>query len=115
MASWAILLAATGFKVDAPNGRLTIAPPVRQDRLRAPWVSPTGWGTFEQSRAGFRLECREGTLAFKELAIRARGGEVAATLDGQTWPCLLAKEDGLLKLSFGREVRLEAGSTLVVT
>jgi uncharacterized protein (DUF608 family) len=114
MASWAILLGATGFKVDAPRGRLTIAPPFGQDRLRAPWVSSTGWGVFERSPASFRLECREGALAFRELALRAREGQAEATLDGRALRCRAAEADGLTALRFEGEVRLEPGSTLVV-
>ncbi|MHC4250450.1 MAG: GH116 family glycosyl hydrolase, partial [Planctomycetota bacterium] len=114
MASWAILLGATGFKVDAPVERLTVAPPFGQDRLRAPWVSSTGWGVFEETRDRFRLECREGTLAFRELRLRARGGEVAATLDGKACPCRAAASDGLRALGFEGGVTLKAGSTLVV-
>jgi uncharacterized protein (DUF608 family) len=114
MASWAILLASTGFKVDAPRGRVTIAPPLRQTRLRAPWVSATGWGTFEEADKSFRLECRSRSLALKELAIRAPAEGVGVTLGSEAVPCSVSERDGLTVFEFEREVALAAGGTLVV-
>jgi hypothetical protein len=68
MSSWAVLLSATGFKVDAPRESVTFAPAV-EGELRAPWVSSTGWGIFERGAHGFRLCVREGSLRFRELRL----------------------------------------------
>ena len=114
MASWAVLLGATGFKVDAPAGRLTIAPAVAQDGLRAPWVSSTGWGVFEETRGRFRLECRSGSLSLRELRVRAREGETTASLGGAKLECAASSRDGLTAVEFAGEVTLEAGATLEI-
>jgi len=53
-----VLVLATGFKVDAPRGELTVAPVIRVPEVRAPWVSATAWGEFTQSAR--RLSCRAG-------------------------------------------------------
>jgi len=50
MCSWATLLAATGFKVDAEAHLVTIAPPIRQPKLVAPWFSAPVGGRSRRPR-----------------------------------------------------------------
>ena len=62
MCSWTTLLAATGFKVDAPRGELTVAPVIRVPEVRAPWISATAWGELTQTARRLELSCRAGTV-----------------------------------------------------
>jgi hypothetical protein len=105
MASWAVLLALTGFAVDLPYRRLAFAPRIGNGPGRdfaAFFSSGTGWGLYRQrfttkSAARYEIEVRYGSLLLETLsvpeppggfpagaAVKARVGsrEVAASLIG---------------------------------
>jgi uncharacterized protein (DUF608 family) len=115
MCSWAVLLGATGFKVDAPRGQLTIAPTVVGSEFRAPWVSATGWGSFAYTEDGFALACLSGSASFRELRLKREAGQVEVTLGDRKLPVRVTKKDGLAVLSFQRTVTMRAGEELRVT
>lgn len=113
MASWAVLLAATGFKVDVPRESVTFAPPVGGAPLRAPWFASSGWGSFEAGSQGFDLRCSAGMLSFRELRLRApRAGMV--TLNGRRLGCRVRASEGLAVCRFERRVRMKKDDILRV-
>ena len=114
MSSWAVLLGATGFKVDAPRGALAIVPAVPMPRFRAPWVSSTGWGAFEQTAGRFELECRSGTLAFRTLRLGLAGKTASVTLNGVPLRAAVCRDGATLVLSFSRPVTMKDGGRLTV-
>jgi uncharacterized protein (DUF608 family) len=115
MSSWAVLLSATGFRVDAPRGRLEIAPAVPGKHFRAPWFSTTGWGVFSQGPNGLRLSCADGALEFSELELRLRSAKVKARLDGKVSECTARREaSGRLVLKFAKPVRMRPGARLEI-
>jgi uncharacterized protein (DUF608 family) len=114
MASWATLLAATGFKPDAPRRTLTIAPMMSRPELRAPWVHTTGWGQFVASSNRFELLCHSGTVSFAVLRLKPPGLR-AAMLNGRALACKPVDEDGLSVLRFASPVEVRAGQRLVIT
>jgi len=115
MSSWAVLLSATGFKLDLPRKRVTFAPAVGSVEFRAPWFAYTAWGVFVQSHRRFELHCRSGSLSFQELHVRAAGAEGSAVLNGQKLPAVVIRRDGVMVLRFHSEITLGEGQTLVVT
>ena len=115
MCSWTTLLAATGFKVDAPRGELTVAPVIRVPEARAPWVSATAWGELTQSAKRFELACRTGTMMIRRLRLNLAGRRLAAQLDGRALAAALSEENGYRVLAFAAPVTLTAGATLTVT
>ncbi|MCY3020375.1 MAG: GH116 family glycosyl hydrolase [Planctomycetota bacterium] len=114
MSSWAVLLAATGFKIDVPRQTLTVAPAVRQPAVRAPWVSASGWGHFEHSGEAFVLHCSAGRISFRELRLGIPAKGLAASLNGRRVGAKAGAKDGLTVVSFRAAVNLKAGDTLVV-
>jgi hypothetical protein len=115
MSSWALLLAATGFKVDVPKGMLTIAPPVYQAEIRAPWVSSTAWGALTKKTRRLDLSLKGGDMSVRVLRVSLKGGTLRARVDGKPVEAAVAAEDGLVTLRFATPVRLRAGSTLTIT
>ncbi len=115
MCSWTTLLAATGFKVDAPRGELTVAPVMRVPEVRAPWVSATAWGEFTQSARRFELSCRTGTMAIRRLRLNLAGRRLGARLDGRHVGCTVSDDNGYRVLDFSTPLALGAGSVLAVT
>ncbi|HTW99183.1 MAG TPA: GH116 family glycosyl hydrolase, partial [Acidimicrobiales bacterium] len=81
MASWAVVLAITGFWYSAPNGRVTVA--LRGARSSWPWSTGSAFGTvlLEREPGGVRVELAalEGSLAVREVVVcePASGGEWA--------------------------------------
>lgn len=73
--SWGLLLAAQGFELDGPRGRIGFKPNWQPADHRSVWTGPEGWGLFLQRRAENRqwerLELRAGKLQVKELVFEA--------------------------------------------
>jgi hypothetical protein len=114
MCSWATLLGVTGFKMDAPRGRLTVAPAVRQAELRAPWCSATGWGTIVQGARRLELACRSGRLTVGELVTALPAGRVTVSLDGTRLACSPLEATEGAAMRFESPVTIEPGRSLVV-
>ena len=114
MCSWAVLLAATGFKLDVPAQRLTLAPPLAMAELVAPWVSTTGWGAFRQTEGSLNIECRAGKLSFRELHTSLRAGKLTARLNDRALPCSCGPSQRGTAVKLRRPVVLMAGDVLVV-
>jgi uncharacterized protein (DUF608 family) len=114
MSSWALLWAATGFKVDLPRQSVRFAPVVGGTAFRAPWVAPSGWGRFVQTPARFEARCESGTLRFRHLRLNLERRPRAAALNGRALPARVTLRDAEFVTSFPRDVRLRAGDCLVV-
>ena len=114
MASWAVLLAATGFKPDVPRGTLTIAPVAAGSAFRAPWVSATGWGRFAQGPGRFELACEAGGLEFRELRLAVEPAEGTVRLNGRKVAATVRREGDRTVVRLRRAVRLRAGDRLTV-
>ena len=50
LASYAVLLALTGFHCDAVNKTLTFRPAIDAERFSGFFCCPDGWGLYHQSR-----------------------------------------------------------------
>ena len=74
MASWAVLLSASGFKVDVPQAKLTFAPSLADGPVSSPWFSSTGWGGFIIQKNAFSLTLAAGQVSFKTLALSLKPG-----------------------------------------
>jgi uncharacterized protein (DUF608 family) len=113
MSIWAAFLAATGFKVDAPRGILTIAPPIKDRELKAPWVSATGVGEFLRTGASFDLDCKDGQTTFRELRVNVPALKIVQ-VDGKPVAAVVVVENGLTVFRFSQPVSLKAGQTLTL-
>lgn len=113
MSIWAALLAATGFKINTPEQMLTIAPVIKQDKLKAPWVSYTGWGEFTKTGSSFSLACLNGETSFKTFRTNVPGLK-KATLAGDTLDCKIREQDGLTVIEFAKPVTVKTGQTLAL-
>jgi len=120
MSSWGLLLALTGFRVDEPARKLTIAPAIRHASFRAPFASSTAWGSYSHEIAVGRttatVECLGGALGFRTLALGLplEGGAVTAKLDGSSVPCSAKQSGGVLELSFRKQIEIPEGGRLEI-
>lgn len=115
MSSWALLLAATGFKIDVPNATLTIAPPIRQKLLRAPWFASTGWGSLAVGQRRFELRCASGEITLKVLRLAPGASPWKPKVNGKPVEAQVRTESGLAVIEFAEPLRLAAGDTLTTT
>ncbi|OPZ30752.1 MAG: hypothetical protein BWZ02_00601 [Lentisphaerae bacterium ADurb.BinA184] len=107
LSSWAVLLGASGFKLDTPRGRLTVTPRV-PGHFRAPWFSPTGYGLLERDAGCLRITCIEGTLAFQtlETELGGRGAKLSVTRGGRRLAATCRHEPPRARLTFRHALTL---------
>ncbi|MBN1558406.1 MAG: hypothetical protein JW951_09700, partial [Lentisphaerae bacterium] len=120
MASWALLLALSGFEYHAPEGRIGFAPRVSRSDFNVFFCVAAAWGRFRQKDAAsaFRAEIRVdyGTLPLRECRLAppaARTRRVEARLGGRKVPCRLERaRGGAATVCFDPGVAIESGKTL---
>jgi len=119
MASYALLLALSGFRHSAPDRRIGFEPRVSARDFRCFWCVDSGWGTYRQQiaahlrRASISPAAGGLTLRQVELPQVLRGARrVSAKLDGRTVPVTRQTRD---TIEFGRAVTIRSGRTLTVT
>ncbi|MCY2928260.1 MAG: GH116 family glycosyl hydrolase [Planctomycetota bacterium] len=114
MSSWALLLAATGFKPDAPGKTLSFAPTVPSDHFAAPWFSATAWGRFTQTPAALSLSCLAGRQSFRTLSLRLEHSPAGVALNGKKLKAALRTRDGQTTVTLARDLTLTEGDRLIV-
>jgi hypothetical protein len=122
MASWAVLLALSGFQYSAVSRQLGLAPRWKPEAFRGMWTVPTGWGTAQQTIGESRLEARWEALWGELVVARMRyelpegarlvGAEVLLGDDPQ--PALAHQQGSVVEILLEEAVKAVPGSALVV-
>jgi len=115
MASWWLLLAATGFKLDQPNQQVVFNPTSPDQESRAPWFCPTGWGVFRQTPEVFELLCRSGFLSFAKLSIPSPPTPRSVKVDGRELMHKARRGASLSEVDLDQTLTLEKGAVLEVS
>jgi hypothetical protein len=122
MASWAALLALSGFRYSGVRQRLELAPRWRPESFRCLWTAPPGWGMVKQTMSGaeqvVRWEATQGNLAVRELLCGTFGGatlrRVRVDLGGRSIPLEAYRGEGRVEISLREPVLLCPGHDLNV-
>ncbi len=118
MASYGVYLAACGFEYHGPQGHLGFSPRLTPDDFRAAFTAAEGWGTFSQKAESTgwtaRVELKWGALRLKTISVDAPAGKVTAQVAGRARPLVASSTPGRPRFSFGEELILQAGETLVL-
>jgi uncharacterized protein (DUF608 family) len=115
MSSWATLLSATGFKLDAPQARVTFAPRAAGNPFRAPWFAPSGWGLFESDAAGATVSALGGALSLRTLCVEGVRGVVDTVSAGrQPIRAEVRVLEAGVELEFSQPITVAPGRPLVV-
>lgn len=108
MASYALVLAASGFKFDLPNKHMGFVPSDREENRKYFWSVDTAWGIYTQKGAHRVLRVLEGQLTlisfesdFPVGKVLLCGQEIAVTKEGNS-------------VVFNREIILQASHELVL-
>jgi len=123
MASWALILALSGFRYSAVKGELTLTPRLGSPNFRSFWTAPSGWGRFTQSHAATgsdtQVTVEEGSLTFRNLVLSRHGAgmpkKVSAKLGGEAVEAKLQEQGKQQLITFGKELRLVRNRGLVVS
>lgn len=117
MASWAAMLALSGFQYHGVEKSVIARPRVNSDRFSSFWSAGTAWGTFSCSEKEFSLSVMHGVLSCRSVALAPRkraGGRSVATLQGQSLNHELRRDGNDATFVFAEEVRLREGDRLVL-
>ncbi len=109
LSSWATLLAATGFKPDAPHESLTLIPTAPGD-FHAPWVTASGFGSIRREGERLSIACTSGDLKVKRLRVAKIPRQV--TIDGRTLHALMHQKGTATTVELDEAVQLRAGGML---
>jgi hypothetical protein len=123
MASWALLIALTGFHYSGVARRLTLAPRVRAQNFRSFWTIPSGWGSFSQTIAPathrVEVQVEEGSMTVASLALGGNGKaarrRVSAQLGSESIGATLSEEGKHRVIAFERELEITPAKALMVT
>ena len=106
MASYALLLALTGFSYSAPERRLRFAPKIFQDDFQTFFSSASGWGVYTQKRredgADFGLTMNYGVLTLDRLELpcmRLEKSRGIVTLNGEEVEANITLEEGFIAVT----------------
>jgi non-lysosomal glucosylceramidase len=120
MASWAALLALSGFGYSAVARTLTLAPRWRAEDFSSFWSVPAAWGAVRQAITGAGMEIRwrvlSGALPVRRLRFRPPAGLSAAptvTLDGHPLSASAVVDDWV-EVELAEELVLGSGAELAV-
>jgi non-lysosomal glucosylceramidase len=122
MASWALIVALSGFHYSGVKGKLTLIPRAEGSPFRSFWTAPSGWGSFAQSRTTARFDtevaAEEGSLALRSLALNGNGKgalkKVSARLGAKTVEAALRQEGKQRLITFAQELRVVPNHPLTV-
>ncbi|HTB98447.1 MAG TPA: GH116 family glycosyl-hydrolase [Terracidiphilus sp.] len=125
MASYALLLALSGFKYSAIEKTLAFAPQLNQQDFRCFFAAGSGWGTFSQNvnrtSQEIRIEVLHGDLPLEEIHLKNETGVALLTASvlpdpGATSVSIVANQanDKILKIRLEQEARLSPGKPLVL-
>ena len=115
-ASYSIFLAACGFELDGPEGKIGFSPRIEPENFKAPFTAPEGWGTFEQRKQGGKwtaaLHVVHGHLRLRSLRLTwlHESSSIPCSLAGQ--PVAGRIQNG--ELVFESELVLKSGASLML-
>lgn len=122
MASWGMLLAASGYEYDGPAGRLGFAPRLSPQDFRSVFTAAEGWGTLSQQRADDvqtnEIQIRWGELKLRtlvvELPAETRASEVAVEIGGQQISHQFKQEENKVTIELGENSTCAAGQIIAI-
>lgn len=119
LSSWGLLVAASGFQLDAPRGILRLAPRLSPAKFGCLVTGAEGWGFFHQERKGSQvtaaLNWRFGTLHVKQFSLGRfpwTPASVRVRVDGQPMAMEWSVAEREVTVTFGARQRFTDGSRL---
>jgi len=119
MASWAVLLALSGYHYDGVNGEMGFAPVINNKDFYCFWSTGSGWGTFQQKissqQSSLKVEVKYGGLvlnSFTSAEIKGAIQKAKVFVNGKEINVKKGKMARGTIFKFAQPVSLDAGSNL---
>ena len=110
MASWAAVVALSGFQYHATDKALAVMP-MLQAPVRSFWSAGNGWGSFRTEALGLTVAVEEGELPVRSVRLPGAGRITTARLGKR----VIRHKAGADGVEFDEEVRVKPGSPLVLS
>ncbi len=118
MASWAVMLALSGYQYDGVQHSISFSPRIRKDDFFTFWSSGSGWGSFEISGDEVKLRVAYGTLELESLGVSKAysfRSVQSAQLNSQDFKAELRSLDDLVSMIPEESLKLKKGDELSIT
>jgi hypothetical protein len=118
MASYAVLLALSGFYYSAPEKSINFAPRIYEQNFACFFSVDSGWGIYRQQLADeggkASIEVRYGELNIQNVELSISGENVDVELGEQKISAELESSETGVVVRFAEPVCLSAGETLAI-
>ena len=121
MASWAVLLALSGYQYDGVKGELGFAPVMNKKDFCCFWSTGSGWGTFKQKNlpqeSVAAVKVRYGDLVLNSFSLghaEKSSRKLTVTVDGREVKAKVEERKDSTVFKFANKVSLNKGSILQI-
>lgn len=120
MASYGTFISACGFDYDGPNGFISFAPKMNPDKCKVPFISASGWGSYEQlqNEHNFtaKLNVAYGSLRLNKISLAPtiHITKAKVNLGGKIMNGKLIKQNQGYQFEFENTIELKKGQILQV-
>ncbi len=114
MASWAVLLALSGYHYDGVEHSMSFAPLIKADDFQVFWSCGTGWGNFSIDRAGIKLDVLFGDVLLKNFSFSFDEKQKIETIlvDEKPVKYKLIFKNGYFEIQFDKPLMIKSGGEL---
>jgi uncharacterized protein (DUF608 family) len=116
MASWAVLLALSGYHYDGVEKTMSFSPPIRQNDFQVFWSCGTGWGNFFMSKDEVVLNVLFGEVTLKNFSFSYEKQQKIETVlvDDKIANYKASFEQEHFKIQFDKPIQLKTGEKLKI-
>jgi len=117
MASWAVMLALSGFQYDGVDHTLSFFPKINEHDFHTFWSTGRGWGSCTVDSKNAALNVAFGSLELKQLSFSPSypwKSLKTCTLDSIPVKCRLISDQNQYKLVFEEPVEIQKGQSLQI-
>ncbi len=117
MASWAVMLALSGFQYDGVNHTLSFSPKINERDFHTFWSTGRGWGSCAVDSKKAALTVALGRLELKQLSFSPSypwKSLKTCTIDSRTVKCRMVSDQNQHKLVFEEPVEIQKGQSLLI-
>jgi hypothetical protein len=116
MASWAVLLALSGYHYDGLSHTMKFSPAIKSSDFRVFWSCGSGWGDFAMNQDHVSLKVLFGKVTLKHFNFSwDRKSKIEAIrLDGKAMKYQSSLDHGQFKIEFAEPVLIDSGVELKI-
>jgi hypothetical protein len=114
MASYALLLALSGFEFDMVKGHIGFSPKINHDNFHSFWSLNTGWGSFEIQENKIRFTVKWGHICLNSFACSAFKTKQIETITVGDRKVSFAVKDGCVRFESAIDIKVDEALCAIV-